>query len=302
MNGRTSQQGTERPRDLTARGGRESDAADAGPVGRSMSAEPENTVWRALAYASHGWPVFPCRPGSKEPATRHGFRDATTSPDRIRSWWQRQPAANLAIATGRPGPDVLDVDQHGDAGNGFAALRQLKSEGLLDTVSAIIATPSGGLHAYFTGSDQPSGRLPRQHLDFRARGGYVLAPPSQIDGRSYRLIGHQAQQSGGLDWAAVTSLLAPEQTRLARARAAAPGDLSHLAAWVEHLQEGNRNAGLYWAACRAVEGGQPAVLDDLAQAAAATGLTDREIARTISSAERRSQRPFEHQTEREGAQ
>ena len=153
-----------------------------------MSKEPESTLRRALAYASRGWPVFPCRPGSKEPATRHGFHDATTDPDRIRSWWRRQPAANLAIATGLPGPDVLDVDQHGEAGNGFAAFRQLKREGLLDGVSTVVATPSGGLHAYFTGSDQPSGRLPRQHLDFRARGGYVLAPPSQIDGRPYRLI------------------------------------------------------------------------------------------------------------------
>ena len=268
-----------------------------------MSKEPENTLRRALEYASRGWPVFPCRAGSKEPATRHGFRDATTDTDRIRSWWRRQPAANLAIATGRPGPDVLDVDQHGEAGNGFAALRQLKSQGLLDEVSTVIATPGGGLHAYFTGSDQPSGRLPRQHLDFRARGGYILAPPSQIDGRPYRVVRHQAQ-SGGLDWAAVTSLLNPAQPRPApaRTRAAAPGDLSHLAAWVEHLQEGNRNAGLYWAACRAAEAGQPAVLDDLARAAAAIGLTDREIARTISSAKRRGQRPFEHQAQREAAQ
>jgi Bifunctional DNA primase/polymerase, N-terminal len=266
-----------------------------------MSKEPESTVRRALAYASHGWPVFPCQPGGKEPATRHGFHDATSSPDKIASWWQRQPAANVAIATGLPGPDVLDVDQHGEAGSGFAAFSQLRREGLLDTVSAIVATPGGGLHAYFTGSDQPSGRLPRQHLDFRSHGGYVLAPPSQIGGRPYRLIANRAQ-SGGLDWAAVTSLLDPGRTRPARPRAAAPGDLSHLAAWVERLQEGNRNAGLYWAACRAVEAGQPAVLDDLAAAAAATGLTGREIARTISSARRGSQRPFEHQTEPEGAQ
>jgi hypothetical protein len=100
----------------------------------------------------------------------------------------------------------------------------------------------------------------------------------------------------------VTSLLSPGQARPALVRVAAPGDLSHLAGWVEHLQEGNRNAGLYWAACRAAEAGQPAILDDLARAAAANGLTDREIARTISSARRRSQRPFEHQAQREAAQ
>jgi hypothetical protein len=265
-----------------------------------MSDRPGRALDRALAYARSGWPVFPCRPDSKEPATKHGFRDASTDPSQIRSWWQRHPTANLAIATGRPGPDVLDVDQHGSAGNGFAAFRRLRDEGPLDTVSVIVATPGGGLHAYFTGSDQPSGRLPSQHLDFRARGGYVLAPPSQVNGRPYRLVA-TGSPSAGLDWAAVTTFLSPAPGRPARSRAAAPGDLSHLAAWVGRLQEGNRNAGLYWAARRAVEAGQPAVLDDLAAAAAATGLTGREIARTISSARRGSQRPFEHQGGREAA-
>ena len=42
------------------------------------------------------------------------------------------PAANLAIATGYPGADVLDVDQHGPAGSGFAAFSWLKRAGLAD--------------------------------------------------------------------------------------------------------------------------------------------------------------------------
>jgi hypothetical protein len=99
----------------------------------------------------------------------------------------------------------------------------------------------------------------------------------------------------------VTSLLDSGRPRPARSTAAVPSDLSHLAAWVGRLQEGNRNAGLYWAACHAVEADQPAVLVELVLAAEATGLTGREIARTISSARHGSQRPFEHQTEREGA-
>jgi hypothetical protein len=55
---------------------------------------------------------------------------------------------------------------------------------------------------------------------------------------------------------------------------------------VERLQEGNRNAGLHWAACRAIESGQPEVLGDIAAAAAKTGLSEREITRTIESARR----------------
>ena len=67
-------------------------------------------------------------------------------------------------------------------------------------------TPSGGLHAYFRGSDQRNGHLPAHHLDFRSRGGYVLAPPSQVDGKPYQLI-RTLNADGALDWAAVTALL-----------------------------------------------------------------------------------------------
>ena len=72
------------------------------------------TLREALAYARRGWPVFPCQPGQKIPATAHGFRDATTDPDQITGWFTRHPDRNLAIATGAPGPDVLDpVFAHG---------------------------------------------------------------------------------------------------------------------------------------------------------------------------------------------
>ena len=59
-----------------------------------------------------------------------------------------------------------------------------------------------------------------------------------------------------------------------------------LAAWVERQHEGNRNDGLFWAACRAAEAGDEAILADLAAAARATGLSDPEISKTIDSARR----------------
>ena len=192
----------------------------------------------ALTYASRGWPVFPCRPGSKEPATAHGFRDATTDPDQIRSWWARWPDANLAIATGTAGPDVLDVDEHAPAGNGFAALLRLKGTGLLDEAGAAVRRPHGGLHLYFSGS------------------------------------GQARQVSTG-------------------------SDAGRLAAWVERLEEGNRNAGLFWAACRAVESGQADVLGQIAAAAEKTGLTEPEIGRTIASARRGITRSADRQLNRE---
>ena len=104
----------------------------------------DHALRQALAYARRGWPVFPCQPGQKIPATAHGYRDATTDPDQITEWFTRHPDHNLAIATGTPGPDVLDVDQHGPAGNGYTALGRLRRAGLLDGAAAYVRTPNGG--------------------------------------------------------------------------------------------------------------------------------------------------------------
>jgi hypothetical protein len=156
----------------------------------------------ALAYAEAGWPVFPARPDDpacpggprcacKAPLTARGFKDATTDLAVIRGWWGKWPA-NVAIATGAPGPDVLDVDVRED-GAGWAALSQLKRAGLLTGAQQLVRTPSGGAHLYFTGTPQTSGRLPRHHLDFKASGGYVLAPPSQVHGRRYELLDHRTE-------------------------------------------------------------------------------------------------------------
>jgi len=246
---------------------------------------------RALAYARRGWPVFPCRPGGKEPDTPHGFKDATTDPEPITAWWTAEPSRNVAIATGAPGPDVLDVDVR-PGGSGYQALRRLSHAGLAGVPAAAVATPSGGLHLYYLGSGQASGRLPGCHLDFKATGGYVLAPPSQVGGRPYRLIRHQpgpagqARAGGSLNWAAAVDLLEPRQPSLQSARPPGHADTGRLAAWVARLPEGNRNSGLFWAACRAAETGRPGALDTLAEAARTAGLPEPEIERTITSARR----------------
>jgi Bifunctional DNA primase/polymerase, N-terminal len=92
----------------------------------------QDKLTAALAYAVAGWPPFPTRPddpscpGGKDcgckapfPGTR-GCLDASTDPDVIRAWWRRWPTANVSVATGAPGPDVLDVDVKPD-GDGWAA-------------------------------------------------------------------------------------------------------------------------------------------------------------------------------------
>jgi Bifunctional DNA primase/polymerase, N-terminal len=253
---------------------------------------------QALAYARRGWPVFPCVPGEKIPATRHGYRDATTDQRQITAWFGRGRDWNLAIATGTPGPDVLDVDQHGPAGNGFAALARLHDAGLLAEASSWVRTPSGGLHAYFAGSDQRNGHLPGCYLDFRSAGGYVLAPPSQVAGHPYQLL-REPGGRGGLDWDTVTQLIQPQPQHQQHVRPphASGHHLGYLARWVAAQPEGNRNAGLFWAANRALDTDPTADLEPLAAAARQAGLADPEITRTLKSARRTHQPNTDHQAE-----
>jgi hypothetical protein len=188
-------------------------------------------------------------------------------------------------------PDVLDVDQHGPAGNGYPAFAKLKPAGLADGAAAYVRTPAGGMHAYFTGTGQHNGRLPRHHLDFRSHGGYILAPPSQIAGKPYRIIAKPGGR-GGLDWAAVTALLAPQRQPQ---RPASSLDLTHLAQWVASQPEGNRNSGLFWAANRVLDADPAADLSPLVTAARQAGLAEPEITRTLDSARRTRQ--VNHQAE-----
>jgi len=238
----------------------------------------------AHRYADHGWFVFPTAPGSKIPATEHGYLDATTAHKQITQWWRSEPSANVAIATGAPGPDVVDVDKKGDR-SGFPAWNALK--------------PSGGMHAYYHGTQQRNGHLPEHLIDFRSAGGYVVTAPSQVGGRPYAVVSKQAS-AATFDWSAARAHLDPQQERQPRRGpqrdAGRPRDVGHLAGWLAAQAEGNRNEGLFWAANRAVEAGDTETLGKLADAARFAGLDDREIDRTIRSAQQTSAagRPFEH--------
>jgi hypothetical protein len=263
---------------------------------RPVASELEEAAHR---YADTGWPVFPCVPGSKVPMTKHGYLNASTSHARIEQWWRPAPDANVAVATGAPGPDVLDVDVHSE-GTGYEAFNELKRAGLVPDPKAIVRTPSGGMHAYFTGTSQRNGHLPGQHIDFRGLGGYVVAPPSTVDGRPYAVVSHQPV-AATFDWAAAREHLAPAPSAAkpdAHFRDG-PRSVAHLAGWLANQPEGNRNNGLFWAANRAIEAGDNATLDHLAQVAVSLGLNEREVDRTIHSAMRSPQDPFVRQPEKE---
>lgn len=250
-------------------------------------------------FAAEGVSVFPCVPGGKRPLVEHGFHEASTEVGQVAAWWRRWPAANIGIPTGAAsGVEVVDVDVH-TAGTGFPAFRAAHRQGHATGWEALVRTPSGGMHAYYPADPdrpQPSWQAARAHVDFRGAGGYVIAPPSVIARPNglrvpYRLIVASGSPAEPVDAERLRNLLDPRPPiPISRApRSVRPGvDARVLAGWVAARGEGERNRGLFWAACRLAEAGTPpsAALDALGPAAEHAGLGSREIIATIRSAYR----------------
>jgi hypothetical protein len=175
----------------------------------------------ALAYASRGIPVIPlhhpvasvrgaglvpagqpldqpqrwtaCSCGDREcgqfakhpigALAPHGVRDATANRARVLAWWTRHPLANIGLATGYRF-DVLDID--GPAGE--AAMRALAAANGLESSGPLVRTGGGGWHYYLAPTGLGNVRPQElEHVDWRGRGGYVVAPPSRHrSGHPYR--------------------------------------------------------------------------------------------------------------------
>jgi hypothetical protein len=115
----------------------------------------------------------------------HGVKDATTNRARVLAWWTRHPQANIGLATGHTF-DVLDVD----GPTGEHAIRALAATHGLQSSGPLVRTGGGGWHFYLTptglGNAHPAGLA---HVDWRGRGGYVVAPPSRhASGYHYRWV------------------------------------------------------------------------------------------------------------------
>jgi hypothetical protein len=122
-----------------------------------------------LAFVS-GFAVFPCK-HDKTPLTQHGFKDATTDPDLIRSWWTQWPDALVGVPTGaRNGFDALDIDPRHDGDKWYQEnLRRLPA-------TRAHQTRGGGLHLLYKsrpGLRGSAGTL-APGIDVRAEGGYVI--------------------------------------------------------------------------------------------------------------------------------
>lgn len=151
----------------------------------------------AVFYTGLGWNVFPLRPGCKEPATRHGFKDASNDEDQLAAWAKRWPNANIAVRCGdESGMTVLDIDRHH---GGHLTMERIVATGkrLPDTVTA--RSPQGGWHLYFAYNPLIGNTTDKlgKGLDTKSQGGYIVLPPSLWNGMKS---GKQIADPGDYRW------------------------------------------------------------------------------------------------------
>lgn len=136
----------------------------------------------ALEYAGMGYSVFPCVRGDKKPLTPNGCLDATTDEDQIIEWWEQNVFANIGIST--KGLLVVDIDGSDNEWLTNPEIMESLSQGIMSQ------TPSGGRHFIFKQPPEANlknttGKLAPK-VDTRTNGGYIVAPPSQIDSEAYQ--------------------------------------------------------------------------------------------------------------------
>jgi hypothetical protein len=175
----------------------------------------------------------------------------------------------------------------------FAEIVQEHGQPWPDTLT--VRTPSGGQHLYYVA---PPGREIRNSasrigpkIDVRGAGGYVLAAGSVVGGRAYEVIATDDREPALLPgWLA--DLATPPTPAGPRPHVGVPaaGRLRGVLSAVLDATPGvDRNSRLYWGACRAAEMvaagqlGQDAAVTALMEAAAASGLGEREAQATIAS-------------------
>lgn len=154
----------------------------------------------ALQYAVHQrWPVIvlhgwdqgsctcrkaDCPSPAKHPRSKHGLKDATTDRATIERDFERWPASNVGLLTGEAF-DVLDVDgAAGDLALGEVARAAGDPEMRTDGPAA---ETGRGTHLLFKATGEGNRARLVEQVDWRGRGGYIVAPPSvHATGRRYR--------------------------------------------------------------------------------------------------------------------
>jgi hypothetical protein len=253
-----------------------------------MTSEQQAALRGAMAL---GYPAFPCGE-NKIPACPHGFKDATSTTS-LATLWARYPGKLIGVPSGAAsGVSVLDIDKRG------GGLEWWKNNNNRLPPTRLHRTRSGGVHALFKhreGLKCSTSRI-APGVDVRADGGYFIWWPA----RGLTVL--DAPIADWPEWLTPPEPPKPTSTPYVKAwprPAGAPysigveNKLRGLARYVAGSPSGQRNATVYWAACRvgelmnvgAVE--HAFARDVLIEAATMSGLSEFEAQRTVVSALRR---------------
>ena len=144
-----------------------------------------NNLEMAQQYIAEGFSVLAISPNSKVPIKDstlqpNGSKSATNDYEMVEKLFKLYPKANVGIATGKiSGINVIDLDDK-------SAVANLKEVGLEIPKTRYVKTPRG-YHFYIEYDEnlsQTAGLV--EKVDIRADGGYVLAPPSIVNGKEYK--------------------------------------------------------------------------------------------------------------------
>jgi hypothetical protein len=114
-------------------------------------------------------------PGKKPLVFSSEYHQRLPTEQEIRQWWAKWPLANIAIITGRVSKNLVVLDADDDSA--IELINKMCSE-MLSKIS-IVLSQRGGRHFYFSNSIIQTGVAIRgYHLDVRADGVYIIAPPS----------------------------------------------------------------------------------------------------------------------------
>ncbi|MFF0184907.1 bifunctional DNA primase/polymerase [Streptomyces sp. NPDC005244] len=281
-----------------------------GAAGRPELEDGRSMLEHALAYAAHGWSVFPLV--GKTPAIPrvheaghpcrgecghhgHGYHDATRDPEQLHAWWTRYPSAGIGLPCTPNGLAVVDVDPR-NGGHRTLSRLEAKHGPMPGTLMQI--TGGDGLHLVYAhpGTDLP-GKL-GTGIDVKANGYIVAAPSLHPSGARYAWSGDGQFTHALAPWPTwLGSRAAPSRPAVPTRAAVRPiSNLVGLVGFVLEAREGERNTRLFWAGCRALElvrAGKVdagAVYGSLLDAAARIGLSEAEASRTLLSAERAPRR------------
>jgi hypothetical protein len=248
----------------------------------------------AFSLVQFGWKVFPLSTGAKIPmipasAGGRGCLDATDDEDIIGEWDRRYPAANIGLACGIPsGIIVIDIDPRN---GGTVSVEKFAAKKQLLPATVEVATANGGRHLYYAW--QPELKNSKSALapgiDIKTTGGYVVAPPSILDGgKKYTWtnfpLGEHLPRLPMWIVAALKPKPEPKYTGGTTPRDL-PKTIDGLIRTVATAGAGNRNNALYWAACSAAGDGLApgAIMAALLGAASQCGLPKVEAEKTIAS-------------------